>query len=149
MIHLIKSNSKNKDFIELVAQLDKELAIKDGKDHNFYHQFNSIDNLNYVIVAYKNNKPHGCGAIKPNGKNAMEVKRMFVPENSRGLGIATKILNALEDWAKELGYKQCILETGKKQIEAIALYAKNKYEIIPNYEQYKGIENSICFAKQL
>jgi putative acetyltransferase len=149
MIELFKTNSKNKDFIELVTQLDNELAIKDGEDHAFYHQFNSIDNLNHVIVAYKNNKSIGCGAIKPFNNKSMEVKRMFVPETSRGLGIATKILNELEVWTLKLGYKTCVLETGKKQVEAIALYKKNGYKIIPNYGQYIGIENSICFEKLL
>jgi len=149
MIQLIKTNSKNNDFIQLVKQLDTELAIKDGDDHEFYHQFNGITNLNYVVVAYKNAQAIGCGAIKPLDTSSMEVKRMFVPETARGLGIATKILNELENWAANLGYDKCILETGKKQVEAIALYKKCGYQIIPNYAQYKGIENSICFDKQL
>ena len=149
MIQLIKTNSKNEDFIKLVNQLDAELAIKDGDDHDFYHQFNGIANLNFVIVAYKNKQAIGCGAIKPIDTSSMEVKRMFVPESARGLGIATKILNELEGWATYLGYKKCILETGKKQVEAIALYKKCAYKIIPNYEQYKGVANSICFEKLL
>lgn len=149
MIQLIKTNSTNEDFIKLVSFLDAELAIKDGKDHAFYHQFNGIVNLNNVVVAYKNEQAIGCGAIKPFNDSAMEVKRMFVPESARGLGIATKVLKELEVWAKDLGYKKCVLETGKKQVEAIALYKKCNYNIIPNYGQYKGVENSICFEKQL
>lgn len=149
MIQLIKTNSTNEDFIKLVSYLDAELAIKDGKDHAFYHQFNGIVNLNHVVVAYKNEQAIGCGAIKPFNDSAMEVKRMFVPESARGLGIATKVLKELEVWAKDLGYKKCVLETGKKQVEAIALYKKCNYNIIPNYGQYKGVENSICFEKQL
>jgi len=149
MIHLIKTNSQNNDFIQLVASLDAELAIKDGDDHDFYHQFNGITNLNYVVVAYKNKVAIGCGAIKPLDSSAMEIKRMFVPESARGLGIATKILRELEVWASELGYKKCVLETGKKLSDAIALYKKCKYEIIPNYGQYIGIESSICFEKKL
>lgn len=149
MVQLIKTNSTNNDFIQLVRLLDAELAIKDGDDHAFYHQFNGITNLNFVIVAYKNEQAIGCGAIKPFDDLAMEVKRMFVPESARGLGIATTILNELESWAADMGYKKCVLETGKKQIEAIALYKKCNYQIIPNYGQYEGIENSICFEKQL
>jgi GNAT superfamily N-acetyltransferase len=149
MVQLIKTNSTNEDFIQLVRLLDAELAIKDGEDHDFYHQFNGITNLNYVVVAYKNEQAIGCGAIKPFDNSTMEVKRMFVPESARGLGIATKILKELETWAADLGYKNCVLETGKKQVEAIALYKKCKYQIIPNYGQYQGVENSICFEKQL
>lgn len=149
MVQLIKTNSTSEDFIQLVRLLDSELAIKDGDDHAFYHQFNGITNLNYVIVAYKDDQAIGCGAIKPFDDSIMEVKRMFVPENARGLGIATKIINELERWAASLGYKKCILETGKKQVEAIALYKKCNYKIIRNYGQYQGVKNSICFEKQL
>lgn len=149
MIQLIKTNAENADFITLVKQLDVELAIKDGADHAFYHQFNAITNLKFVVVAYQKNQAIGCGAIKPFDTDSMEVKRMFVPENARGLGIATKILNELESWALDLGYKKCVLETGKKQIEAIALYKKSNYKITPNYGQYIGVKNSICFEKQL
>jgi putative acetyltransferase len=149
MIHFIKTNSKNIDFISLVKQLDAELTIKDGDDHDFYHQFNGITNLNYVIVAYKGQNAIGCGAIKFFDKKTMEIKRMFVPENARGLGIATQILTNLESWASDLGYSKCILETGKILVEAIALYKKCGYQMIPNYGQYKDVKNSVCFEKQL
>jgi GNAT superfamily N-acetyltransferase len=65
------------------------------------------------------------------------------------LGIASKILTNLENWAEELSYKKCILETGKKQPEAIALYLKNDYTVIPNYGHYASVENSLCFEKKL
>jgi GNAT superfamily N-acetyltransferase len=77
----------------------------------------------------------------------MEVKRMYVLPNNRGKGIATTLLWELEKWALELGYMKCVLETGKRQPEAISLYEKSGYQRIPNYGQYKGVENSICFEK--
>jgi GNAT superfamily N-acetyltransferase len=77
----------------------------------------------------------------------MEVKRMYVPLEHRSQGIASLVLQELENWAKELGYKKCILETGKKQPEAIRLYEKCGYKSIPNYGQYAGVENSVCYEK--
>ncbi len=79
----------------------------------------------------------------------MEVKRMYTSPESRGKGIASAVLKELEKWAAELSYKKCLLETGKKQPEAIALYLKSSYNIIPNYGQYAGVENSVCFEKKL
>ena len=79
----------------------------------------------------------------------MEIKRMYTSPGSRGTGIATKILTELEVWATELSYERCVLETGKRQPEAIRLYTKSGYQQIPNYGQYVGIENSICFEKEL
>src|SRR5206468_3801266 len=101
----------------------------------------------YVVVACENDKPVGCGAIKEYMPKIMEVKRMYTLPGSRGKGIATKILTELEMWVTELFYEKCILETGKKQPDAIELYKKNKYKLIPNYGQYASIENSVCFEK--
>jgi GNAT superfamily N-acetyltransferase len=102
-----------------------------------------------VLVAYDEGLATGCGAIKEYSPGIMEVKRMFTLPSQRGKGIASRILSELEKWAAELRYQKCILETGKKQKEAIALYLKNGYTVIPNYGQYAGVENSICFEKEL
>ena len=149
MISLIRTDSESQDFIELVRLLDADLAIRDGKDHAFYAQYNKIDKIKYAIIAYDEAKPVGCGAIKEFSPGTMEVKRMYTLPEERGKGIATKILSELENWARELFYEKCILETGKKQPEAIALYKRNEYKLIPNYGQYAGIENSVCFGKKI
>ena len=147
MLTTYRTNSTNKDFQSLVSQLDAHLRIRDGEDHEFYSQYNKIDALNYVVVAYENDLPLGCGAIKPFDESTMEVKRMFVPEKLRGKGIASAVLQELEKWAAELGFKKCILETGLAMPEAIALYKKNGYKKIANYGQYAGVESSVCFEK--
>lgn len=149
MITLVRTNSQNKDFIKLVKLLDADLAIRDGDDHDFYNQFNKLDKINHVVVLYKDGIPLGCGAIKEFETGVMEVKRMFTLHEARGRGVATQILTELENWAKELVYKNCILETGIRQPEAIALYKKCGYKVISNYGQYAGIENSVCFGKTL
>jgi GNAT superfamily N-acetyltransferase len=74
---------------------------------------------------------------------------MYTLPGKRGRGIASRILNELEKWAAELSYNKCILETGNRQPEAIMLYQKNGYNRIPNYGQYQGIENSVCFEKEI
>lgn len=149
MLKFVRTISDNKDFLELVKELDQDLAIRDAKDRVFYNQFNKLDTIKHVIVAFENDVPAGCGAIKHYSDDTMEIKRMFVPLNLRGKGIASLVLSELEKWTMELSYSKCILETGKRQPEAIALYKKNGYTVIPNYGQYKNIENSICFHKLL
>ncbi|WP_299432585.1 GNAT family N-acetyltransferase [uncultured Maribacter sp.] len=146
---LVRTTSKNKDFTVLVKELDAYLAITDGDEHAFYNQFNSIQSLKYVLVVYVNDIPVGCGAIKPLNTSSMEIKRMYVSPKTRGKGIATRILKELESWTKELNYTSCILETGIRQTEAVALYKKCNYNIIPNYGQYIGVKNSLCFKKEV
>ena len=128
-----RTTSTDKNFQNLVKELDTELKILDGEDHSFYDQFNKIDSLKYVVVAYDQDNPVDCGAIKEFAQDTMEVKRMYVPLNKRGLGVATIILTELENRAREVNFKKCILETGKKQPAAIRLYQKNDYTIIPNF----------------
>jgi len=144
---LIRTDSDNSDFRELVKLLDADLAIRDGVEHSFYAQFNKIDKIREVVVVYENNQAVGCGAFKEFAPKVAEIKRMYVRENMRGRGIAGEILAELENWAKGLNFTECILETGLKQPEAIALYRKSGYEIIPNYGQYIGVENSVCMRK--
>lgn len=149
MTNLIRTNSDNSDFRELVRLLDQDLQIRDGNMHSFYAQFNKIDKIRYVLVAYENGQAVGCGAIKEYEKGVAEIKRMFVKPEWRGRGIAKRILSELEIWANELNFSECILETGKNQPEAIGLYQKSGYQKIPNYGQYEGIQLSVCMRKSI
>jgi GNAT superfamily N-acetyltransferase len=149
MFKTVRTNSKNEHFVALVKFLDKDLAIRDGDEHDFYAQFNKIQLINHVVVVCDNEIPIACGAFKEFDTNTVEIKRMYTIPIFRSKGVASKILNELELWAAQLGYQKCILETGKKQPEAIHLYQKCGYKITENYGQYAGIENSICFNKNL
>ena len=149
MADLIRTDSSDTDFQKLVNLLDAELRIRDGDDNAFYAQFNKIDALKHALVAYVNNKPVGCGAFKPFTDSSVEIKRMFVDPDYRKQGIAQQVLTELEKWAAELGNKNCVLETGQKQPEAIKLYLKSGYVRIPNYGQYANVENSVCMQKIL
>ena len=149
MIRLLRTDSGHADFQALVVELDRYLAKTDGDEHAFYSQYNKSDGLRYVVLAYDGDKAVGCGAIKHFADDVMEVKRMYVHPDARGQGVATLVLRELENWTTELSYKKCLLETGVKQLEAVALYRKNAYEVVPNYGQYEGMENSICFEKTI
>jgi len=150
MLEIIRTNSKHKGFQHLVALLDTTLAITDGDEHAFYDQYNSIESINHVVVLTINNIAVACGALKVQEEmSSVEIKRMFTVNKHRGKGLASIVLNELETWALELNYKKCILETGKRQTQAIRLYEKNNYEIIENYGQYAGMDNSVCFRKEL
>ena len=147
MLELIRTDSANQDFVGLVRQLDADLRIRDGEDHAFYAQYNKIDKIRNVVVAYYSGVPVGCGAVKSYHENVGEIKRMYVKPEYRGRGIARSILTELEKWAYELKFTQVILETGKAQPEAISLYIKSGYSSIPNYGQYEHVENSVCMQK--
>lgn len=144
-----RTNSTDKDFIELVKELDAFLTIKNGDSDDFYSQFNGLEDLHHVIVLYLDDEPIGCGAIKQHPENTVEVKRMYISKKLQGKNLGITILTELEIWAKELGNVRCILETGTMLQGAIRFYEKHNYQRIPNYGQYIGAPESVCFEKKL
>lgn len=147
MLNIKRTSIDNKDFQKLVVLLDEDLAIRDGENHDFYAQFDKVDKINNVIICYQDEIAVGCGAFKEFDSDTVEIKRMFVHPDYRGKGIASSILKELEVWARECNYKKCVLETGKNNPDAISLYRKSGYEVIPNYDQYENIETSVCLKK--
>ncbi|WP_298514486.1 GNAT family N-acetyltransferase [uncultured Kordia sp.] len=148
MIKIVRTNSENLEFKKLVQLLNSDLAKRDGKTHPL-SQFNDISNVNYVVLALKNDKAIGCGAIAIYDLNTMEVKRMYVSPEARGQRIGEKVLSELENWSRELGSTKCVLFMGSKQPEASKLYQKNQYHLIEKYGKLKDIPDSICLAKEL
>jgi len=142
------SNTKS-ELLDLIKILNAELAIRDGKDHAFYDQYNGLEEIKHLLLVRIDGKAVACGALKELDSSNLEIKRMFVVAEKRNRGIASKVLHELEQWAIELGYHYCMLETGINQPEAIRLYEKNGYLRIPNYGQYQGVEASYCFQKSL
>ena len=144
---IIKTNNLNIDFIDLTKQLDAELNKRYGVKQSAYDKHNVIDPIDTVLIGYFKKTPVACGCFKIFNTTTIEIKRMFVQTSHRRKGFSIKILQSLEEWGSDLGYSKAILETGKGQPEAIALYQKNGYQIIENYGPYQGFKNSVCMEK--
>ena len=144
-----RTSSQDSSFQGLVDLLDSYLTGIDGDENDFYAQFNATTALAHCVVLYHKEVEVGCGAIKVFNNDTFEIKRMFVHPTARGNGFAKEIVTALEDWARELGAKRCVLETGKRMPDAVGLYKGLGYEQIENYEPYIGVDNSMCYEKIL
>lgn len=101
------------------------------------------------MVARRDSKAIGCGALVPMDDNYVEVKRMYVRPEERGHGFAMMILNELERMAREFDYDAIRLETGVNQPESIALYGKAGFYRIPNFPPYVGDASAVCFEKRI
>ncbi len=145
---LLKTNSNHPDFQKLTQLFDAYLVEIDGDEKDFFAQYNQIY-IDNVIICYEDEIAVGCGAFKEYESKVAEIKRMFVLPEKRGKGIASTVLNALEIWAKENDFQQAILETSNQLTNAISLYQKSDYKIIPNYGQYIDVESSVCMKKIL
>ena len=144
---LVKTNSDNPDFKKLSALFDEYLVDIDGDERDFFAAYNNVQ-LDSVLVVYENSQAIGCGAFKIYDTHTAEIKRMFVHPNYRNKGVANLLLSELESWATQCGFTSFILETSPKLTNAIKLYKKNGYQLIPNFGQYIGVENSICMKKE-
>lgn len=87
------------------------------------------------LVAYLRGEPVGCGAVKHHPGEASEIKRMWVAEPARGLGIARRLLAELENDAVTSGASTAHLETNKTLVEAIALYRSAGYVEVPAFNE--------------
>jgi GNAT superfamily N-acetyltransferase len=145
----LRTTSENNDFRKMVNALDEDLNQRNGDIQRQYDQYNKIDKIKHAIVIYVDEKPVGCGCFKLFDNETVEMKRMFVLPEMRGKKMAAKLLQELETWAVEEGFTKAVLETGLRQVEAQHLYSVAGYSRTENYGQYVGMEDSICFSKEL
>lgn len=145
------TDGSNPDFSELCHGLDDFLNELVGGEENRaeYVQYNKLDDIHDVVVAYDNDVPVGCASFKKYDEECAEVKRVFVKKQYRGQGISNKLMEMLEQRAREKGFKYFILESGEPLVSAMALYRKIGYKVIPNYGQYVDMEESVCMKKKL
>jgi ribosomal protein S18 acetylase RimI-like enzyme len=85
------------------------------------------------LVAYVSDEAVGCGGVKHHPGEPSEIKRMWVAEAARGLGIARRLLAQLEADAVTSGAKHARLETNQTLTEAIAMYRSAGYEEVPAF----------------
>ncbi len=86
-----------------------------------------------LLLARLDGQALGCGALKSLGDGVGEIKRMWVSPDARGLGIAQRLLDALEQQAAAMAMTTLRLDTNRSLTEARALYARNGYVEIPAY----------------
>ncbi|MFF4170853.1 GNAT family N-acetyltransferase [Streptomyces sp. NPDC001744] len=110
----------------------------------------------YLLAYTPEGKPVATGGWRTQDENDhgysdgdAELKRMYVVPEARGLGLARRILAALEADARAAGRVRMVLETGDAQPEAVALYTSSGYEPCAKFGHYRDYENSLCYAKPL
>ncbi len=149
IVKVVKTTSENPDFVSLIKTFDNYLWERYPELKTNYWGNNVIELNPNVVVIYLEEKPVACGCFKRFDKNTIEIKRMFVSPEARGLGLAQRVLQELELWALEYDYSVSVLETLYKQEEAISLYQKVGYAIVENYGPYLGLDKSVCMKKEI
>lgn len=136
-------------FQRLASALDRELQAVYGDVQHAYAPFNKVETIATAVVALDAKTAVGCGCFRPFDATTIELKRMFVAADRRGRGIASAVIAELEAWARELGYRAAVLETGNLQDAAIALYQRRGYTIGEPFGPYAAMPASVCMSKTL
>jgi GNAT superfamily N-acetyltransferase len=103
----------------------------------------------FLVARDGTGTPLGCGGIRLIDDGIAEIKRMYVRRESRGTGVSTAILHALEEQALALGSPAVVLETGVEQRAAVRFYEREGFNRIANFGPYVGAPLSICYSKVL
>ncbi len=134
----------------LIQALDEDLLQRYDEENIYTVDLDHTDASQIIfMMAYVDDTPAGCGAIRPLDTDSVELKRFFVDAAYRRQGIAGKMLQTLEQTAIEQGYHFVRLETGAEQFEATAFYERNGYYRIPVFADYKDDGISLCYEKKL
>lgn len=135
-------------FRALAAELDAYYFTLVGDVQNRYAEPNRPENMDALLVAYVGETAAGCGAWKRRDEHTAEMKRIYVRPEFRRRGVATALLQTLEDHAAFCGYNRWILETARDTQDSHALYLSLGYREIDYYGSPAGAENCRCFIKE-
>ena len=89
--------------------------------------------LGAFLIATADGEPIACGAVKTIAPRVGYLKRMWVSDSARGLGIGSRMLRALEDQSRALGITAVKLETNRTLVEAISMYRHSGYTEVPPF----------------
>lgn len=90
------------------------------------------------VVAQEDDEYVSCGCLRELGGGVAEIKRMYTAPKWRHRGLGYAILTALEEHARVSRHTKLVLETGRKQRDALKLYERSGYGEIPNFGPYVG-----------
>jgi ribosomal protein S18 acetylase RimI-like enzyme len=102
-----------------------------------------------VLLVFEDGRPAACAGLKPYSGTDAEVKRVWVEPEFRGRGIASRMMELLEEKAREKGYRRTILQTREAMADAVGLYTRLGYRRIGNYPPYDRLGGAVCFARDL
>lgn len=137
----------------LITELNAELSgmyPEPGATHFGLDPAQVAEGHGAFLVMHRDGTPVGCGAVRRIDADTAELKRMFVSPAVRGTGLGRRLVAALEAEALKLGVRRLVLETGTRQLAAIALYRATGFQPIPLYGEYvRSPETSVCMGKEL
>ena len=152
-LEIVRAQLESPEAQALIRELNAELQAlypEPGANHFRVDAEELTPGRGAFLIGYVDGKPLACGAIRKHNDRTAEIKRMYVKPAARGQGLSRQILTALEAEGRALGVRRLVLETGSRQVEALALYSRAGFIKIPLFGEYlNSAETSVCMEKEL
>lgn len=134
----------------LVAEVQQEYVARYGGPDGALVDPTEFDRpVGLFLVAEVAGEPAGCGAWRVHAPGVVEVKRVYVRPAARRRGLAQVIMAALERSAARAGNGAVVLNSGSRQPEALALYARLGYRPVPGFGLYADSPGAVFLGKDL
>ncbi len=141
------------ELLELLRRGDEFAHSLYPAESSFLLDVSGLEEPGVFVFVSRNTDGRALGmaalVMAPPEQATAELKRLFVLESARGLGVARALMAAVEAEARASGVTRLLLETGPLHHAALALYTGLGYGHIPQFGQYIGAPDSVCMAKQL
>lgn len=138
------------DAITLITELEEVLdpLYPSTSRHGYSVEKLLREGVAFFIIRH-NGELVGCGGVQLFGDEYAELKRMYVRPKFRGKGFARLMLDHLSEYSRNNGIAVLRLETGIHQHEAIGLYERAGFELVPPFGDYKPDPLSRFYEKRI
>jgi GNAT superfamily N-acetyltransferase len=134
----------------LIEQVQQEYVRRyGGRDAAVVDPAEFLPPRGLFLVAEVDGVPAGCGAWRVLPSGQAEIKRVYVEPAFRRRGVAQLVVGALEAAAAAAGHEEVVLNSGREQPEALALYAERGYRPVPGYGVYACAPGAVFLGKSL
>ena len=146
-MEIILSDVYAPEVIKLFSEQDDVMIRFLGKDSIYYTRYSSDENIEAVWLAYEDNLPTGCIAYRVKAQGTGEIKRLFVTENYRGLGLSKALILTVQEHAKAKGNHILHLSTRITLEPAVSIYRRFGFCEIFRKGLYIEMEKNLCPTK--
>ncbi len=154
-ITIVPEDPRKPDIRKLIEELDAYQAELYPPESNHLEPLEKLISPDYYFIAARNEGALvGIASfrrmpVQKESKSYVEIKRLYIPRQFRGMGLATRLMDALEKKALQEGYVEARLETGIHQNEALSLYEKRGYQKTVPFGAYQEDPLSVLMRKCL
>lgn len=136
-------NITDQSVLQLFSEHDDYMIDFLGDDKWCYTRYNENENIESVWVAYSEDLPIGCIAYRKKSDGVGEVKRLFIRSQYRGNGISKKLLDTVEDYAREQGCHTLFLDTRITLEPAVSIYRNFGFAMVFQQGLYIQMEKKL------